>query len=190
MGDYKDLVDGWGEREKPAADALYSWYTARYIPSSVVDVGCGSGVFLDKYKESGIEILGVDFEENSRERLGGNLIVADLTKPLVLPKKYDLAMCFEVFEHIPEEFADVAVESLSKASDRIIFSAAQPNQVGTNHINCQTKGYWLGKFAKFGIEIDIFDSECLLTWAENSGHFANAHWLVENMMVLKRVKWD
>lgn len=190
MGHYKDFVDAWGEREKPAADALYIWSKFKINPKSVVDVGCGSGVFLDKYKEDGTEIMGVDFEENSRERLGGNLIIADLTKPLVLPKKYDMAMCFEVFEHISEEFSNIAVESLSKAADFIIFSAAKPDQVGENHINCQTKGYWLGKFAKFGIEVDLLSSGNLLGFAESCGQFVNAHWLVENMMVLRRVKWD
>jgi len=128
-------------------------------PKSVVDFGCGVGAFLAAFREFGInEILGIDgswIDKNSLIIPHGSFMCADLKEPISLTQEYDLAISLEVAEHIPEECADIFVDSLTRAAPIIVFSAAIPLQGGERHINEKWQDYWAQKFKKHGyIAID------------------------------------
>lgn len=80
----------------------------------------------------------------------------ELADGVNVDRKYDLAMSLEVAEHLPAESADLFVESLTKASDFILFSAAIPFAGGTNHINEQWPDYWNSLFNKYGYTVMDF----------------------------------
>lgn len=98
-----------------------------------------------------IEILGVEGEWLDKNKLHVDeslILIKDLEKPLTIHKRFDLALCLEVVEHLSESSADVIVDTLTGLSDIIIFSAAIPGQKGQNHINEQYIEYWEKKFKK------------------------------------------
>lgn len=123
-------------------------------PKSVVDIGCGLGTFLYVFKERGVkEVLGVDGKWVDKTKLGQYLdekefLTADLELLIDIKKQFDLAVCLEVAEHLPEKSAETLVKSLTSLSKHILFSAAIPFQGGQNHINEQSVAYWKKKFAK------------------------------------------
>lgn len=125
-------------------------------PKSVLDVGCGIGTWLSVAKDSGIsDVLGVDGDNVDRGLLSMYLFERefesyDLTNLLELSKKYDLCICLEVAEHLPEYAANTLVKSLKEHSDVILFSAAIPGQGGQNHLNEQWPEYWADKFVQYG----------------------------------------
>lgn len=124
-----------------------------FNPKNVIDIGCGTGAWLSAFVENGVyEILGIDGEYNTfaPSILKDNYISHDLSNPLVVDKKYDLAITFEVAEHIDESFADIFVSNLCSCSDNIVWSAAVPGQRGLNHVNEQWPSYWISKFTKLG----------------------------------------
>jgi len=132
-------------------------------PRSVVDVGCGTGTFLKIFEKEGItDIMGFDGEWVNKDILLKNISSdkfqeVDLEKEVPINRKYDLAICLEVLEHIDNSFADVAVKTLTRLSDIIVFSAAIPGQGGQNHVNEQWYGYWVSKFRKYNyIFHDVF----------------------------------
>lgn len=186
MGRYKNFVDAWGAHERGSAKILSIWLDRQFHMNSIVDIGCGNGVFLLDFMESGKDILGIDYEDNAKKLIGKRLVIADLTKPLELDKKYELALCIEVIEHIDQKYEDVVIQSIANAADIIVFSGAKPNQIGENHINCQAKEYWLEKFNAVGIELWIEKSEELIEYISAQSEFLKCPWLVENLMILKR----
>ncbi len=125
-------------------------------PKSVVDVGCGIGTFLHVFKKAGVEdVLGYDGTWVNLDQLSKYLSPAffkkvDLEKTLVPERTFDLALCLEVAEHLQPESADILVETLTTLSNRILFAAAIPGQMGQNHINEQWPDYWLEKFNRYG----------------------------------------
>ena len=130
-------------------------------PRSVVDVGSGIGTFLSVFIENGIEdVLGVDGSWVDRGKLYTDekyFVEADLEQPLELGRRFDLAVCLEVAEHLKPEAADTIIASLCSLSDSVVFSAAIPGQGGDNHINEQPFEYWQEKFAARGYQYyDIF----------------------------------
>lgn len=113
-------------------------------PHSVVDFGCGQGEWLDAFSLD--DTTGVDIAAPE----GPRLLRADLCRPLDLGRRYDLALCLEVGEHLPESAADVLIDTLTHHSAHVVFSAAVPGQEGKGHINCQPLDYWRQKFQRRG----------------------------------------
>jgi SAM-dependent methyltransferase len=133
-------------------------------PESVIDIGCGLGNWLNVFKQFGCsKVLGVDGSNVDRSKLVINdneFVVHDLTQPLTLSKKFDLCVCLEVAEHLPESCSDALIQSLISCADTILFSAALPLQGGQNHINEQPFSYWINKFNSKGYKVfDVFRSK-------------------------------
>ncbi len=141
---------------------------AEFNPKRVIDVGCGTGALLEALRDRGCEILGLensdaalawcrtrrlsvakfDLEKDGSEQLGA----------------FDMAISVEVAEHLPERIADRFVDFLTELSGTIVFTAAQPGQGGTDHVNEQPPAYWIAKFEQRGFKHDVDVSE---RWRES-----------------------
>ncbi|MDB5120191.1 MAG: hypothetical protein JWN56_1409 [Sphingobacteriales bacterium] len=129
-------------------------------PTNVIDIGCGTGSWLSVAKQLGAaNVLGVDGIFTGTNMLcieESEFKEHDLRSPLNLTTHYDLAICLEVAEHLPEIAADNLIDVLTAHSDIILFSAAIPGQGGQFHVNEQWPEYWQRKFAEKGyITFDI-----------------------------------
>ena len=125
-------------------------------PSSIVDIGCGSGHWLAAAAELGVtDFLGVDGDWVNESQLGipaKKFIAHDLSTPLNLDRRFDLALSLEVAEHLSEAAAGTLVQNLCSAADTVVFSAAIPGQGGRHHINEQWPAYWADLFHGCGYQ--------------------------------------
>jgi SAM-dependent methyltransferase len=139
------------------AEHIVPFIIKLFNPSSVLDVGCGLGNFLKIFIDSGInDVNGIEGEwlDTSKLVIDKNVVyIKDLEKPFHLKRKFDIALCLEVAEHISENAAEQFIQSLTDHSDVIIFSAAIPEQGGQNHINEQWIDYWDSLFNKRGYKL-------------------------------------
>ncbi len=123
-------------------------------PRSVIDVGCGIGVWLGVFRECGVEdIFGVDGEWVDAAQLvipRECFAARNLEAPLGIGRTADLAVCLEVGEHLPASSADTLVGNLTAAAGVVLFSAAIPLQGGLHHVNEQWPEYWAERFAARG----------------------------------------
>jgi SAM-dependent methyltransferase len=121
---------------------------------SAADIGCGVGTWLSILRKRGVKnIRGFDGSWVSKDLLEipNDLFTEyDLTTPIKIGERYDLAISLEVAEHLPEQSADTFIDSLTGLSDFVLFSAAIPHQGGVNHVNEQWQSYWAAKFAERG----------------------------------------
>jgi SAM-dependent methyltransferase len=125
-------------------------------PHSAVDVGCGLGEWLAELQVAGVpDVLGLDGDHVVREQLeipDHAFRAVDLTLPLRLDRRFDLAISLEVAEHLPPERGDSFVADLVALAPAVLFSAAIPGQPGTHHINTRWQDEWAAIFADFGYE--------------------------------------
>lgn len=180
---------------RPSALAIIPEVIKLVQPKSVIDLGCGIGVWLSVFKELGVEdISGVDGDWVDQERLKIQkdcFISADLRQPFNLGKQFDLAVSVEVAEHLPRESAEDFVDSLVKLAPVVLFSAAVPFVPGNMHINCQWPSWWAKHFYSRGyVVIDcirnkVWSNEKVM-WAYSQGImiFVNEK-LLENYPLLK-----
>lgn len=150
-------------------------------PKSVIDVGCGVGTWLSVCQELGIDdVVGLDGPYVSEGMLKipvTKFKKTDLSKPVSISRKFDLAMSLEVAEHLSELDAETFVDSLVKLSPVVLFSAAIPLQGGHNHVNEQWQSYWADKFFKKGYV--VVDCIRQAVWSKDSVEW----WYAQNVLL-------
>lgn len=180
-----------------AAQKIVPIIMSLFNPKSVLDVGCGIGTWLHVFNNNNVtDVMGVDGDYVNRSLLNKYInekffTPTDLCSAFDLKRKFDIAICFEVAEHLPPESADIFIDSIAKHADVIIFSAAVPEQIGQNHLNEQWQSYWAAKFAALGYsaydlirpkvwndaDVDMWYKQNMLVFAKQPLPFPKAEYL-------------
>lgn len=137
---------------------LWEVLLARFAPRSLLDVGCGVGRTIDYFVDRGVEAFGIEASALaiSHARHPERIDRQDLRRgPYRHPKApFDLVWCYEVAEHLHENFSDALVETLVSSGRTVVLSAAQPGQGGVGHLNEQPVSYWRIKIEAHGFALD------------------------------------
>lgn len=150
-------------------------------PASIVDFGCGSAGWLAAAGHHGVnDMLGVDgpwVAASTLEIAPERFVAADLAAPLELGRRFDLALCLEVIEHLPPEAGAVLIATLTTHAPIVLFSAAVPGQGGEGHVNEAWPSVWRDLFAQRGFAcLDILRGKF---WNET----AIEPWYRQNLLV-------
>jgi SAM-dependent methyltransferase len=142
-----------------SAEVIIGLLTDQLPVGSVLDLGCGRGMWLAKWRaRRAAEVIGVDGPYVEIERLHiprSAFVPRDLSTTLSLGRRFDLVQSLEVAEHLPESAADQFVDNVVNHGDLVLFSAAIPGQGGERHVNEQPLDYWRNKF--LARQYDAFD---------------------------------
>jgi hypothetical protein len=123
----------------------------------MIDYGAGDGWWSHSFKQIGgdpAQCYAVEMDAIAGEHIPDDVyfVQHDLRLPLTdLQGTFDITMCLEVAEHLPKHLArNVLLDTLTRSTGQfLIFSAAQPGQEGTGHINLQPLSYWIESIEKW-----------------------------------------
>jgi len=141
----------------------FKYLYERFLPSSAIDVGCGSGHYLKLLNNLGTaQILGLDgTSPQSLYIPPEHYIQHDLHQSFDCQKKFDLVICCEVAEHLNPGSEEILISNLEDHANHIIlFSAAAPDQPGHGHINCKPFSFWAEQWATRGWVPMVFETLC------------------------------
>ena len=138
------------QRTRHSANLILSILFGKILgrtPTSVIDVGCGTGVWLSEMENFGVE--------NTNGIEGSWLPKTSFLAQLdnFHHEPVDLCLSLEVAEHLPESSAEGFVRNLVRFSDTILFSAAPIGQGGRYHFNERPISYWKEIFKRHGYSI-------------------------------------
>ena len=154
---------------------------------SVVDFGCGTGVYVSEWRRLGLEALGFEYSAKARriakERMGVEVGGFDLAAFAGAGRSFDLATSFEVAEHLPPHLGERLVDVCCRSAPAVVFSAAHPGQRGQGHIHLQPKAYWIERFAARGFRLQAADTKRLE--AELRASLSRGFWLADNVAVYR-----
>ena len=158
--------------------------------TSAIDLGAGPGYYAATLAEAGVDTWAVDISKDAPvfSCEGVHSIRYDLRNELKLERVFDLVLCIEVAEHLPESAADELCATIARhAGDMVVFTAAPPGQGGTGHINCQPPDYWSKKLKQCGLLYRPMHTKIIkeLWTSICGGKFA---YLSRNVSVYKRRK--
>lgn len=167
--------------EKPFAKRLAGWIDENLQPSCCLDIGCGPGIYVDELRELGIDSTGIDTDD----RVSGKPYLKQQSLFDLTDEQADVVICLEVAEHIGSEnnrqIAKKAAGAV-KAGGTLIWSAAQPGQGGSGHINCQPKEYWKDELTQAGLQFDPELTDSVVNYARSGYHMG---WFANNAMVFQ-----
>ncbi len=153
----------------------------RHRPESLLDVGCGNGLYPWLAQTLGVStVLGLDgiapsatvFADESYRQV-------DLHEPFNIGRSFDLVTCLEVAEHLRPEATGPFLDRVgAHARERIVFSMAEPGQPGNGHINCLPMAQVLALWSDRGWQPDLSETLALRALSSLS-------WLRRNLLVLR-----
>lgn len=123
--DFKNM----GEKRRFLKDALDRLATGS-TPPRLLDVGCGTGEFLQASRELGIEALGIDvdasIERYAKEKYGFDVVTGMLDENSFEADRFDIVVLSHVIEHLPDPNPLLAViRKILKPGG--VFLVATPN---------------------------------------------------------------
>ncbi len=104
---HKEKDNWWFKGKRLAIHALIS----KYIPqhTSVLDIGCGTGIILKEFQSKGKDVYGTDISNEAiqfaQKRGLTNIFNIDFSKEPIPQKYFDLILCLDVLEHIENDKA-------------------------------------------------------------------------------------
>ncbi len=151
----KAFFKEWGkEHEKyiHSAEIITDILFDLFKPKKLADLGCGCGIYSHLFKNKGTGVFALDGVLPPKAySFPVDIHQQDLTIPFENTfGNFDLTLCLEVAEHIPEPLTDIFLDNILKFSDTLVLSAAPKGQEGHHHVNEQPKRYWVKKLAEKG----------------------------------------
>jgi hypothetical protein len=137
-------------------------------PGTVLDAGCAWGFLVEALRQRDVEAFGVDISDYAMQNVHPEVQpycwIGSVAEPF--PQKYDLIVCIEVLEHLPQAQAEQAVQNFCLHSDSVLFSSTPFDYKEATHFNVQLPEYWAELFARQGFFRDIdFDASFVTPWA-------------------------
>lgn len=145
---------------------------------TAVDIGCGNGAYTHNLIDSGIDCCGFDGSPLTYILTSGLCSVMDFSQPVMIGK-FDLVLCLEVGEHVPNEYEKVFIDNICNASQKwICLSWGIPGQPGYGHVNCQTNEYIINELKSRGFN---YRNDLSLILRENS----TFDWFKNTLMIFE-----
>ena len=167
-----------------SADAIADSIFTTYRPGTVADVGCGTGVLLDRLRTRGVVVWGLEYAKaalavcRARELDVTTFDVTNDDLPAGLTA--DLVVSMEVGAQLPESAADRYVDLLCRIAPLVVFSVEAPGGGDRYPKNEQPHSYWVEKYHRRGF---AFEEAISLEWRKKAG---TASWFSRNVMVFRR----
>lgn len=141
---------------------------ADIAPRTVLDAGCAMGLLVEALRDRGVDAHGIDVSEyalrQAREDIRPYVRNASVTDPL--PQRYDLIVCIEVLEHLPEASARAATENFASHTDDVLFSSTPSDFSEVTHVTVKPPEWWAERFARQELFRDVdFDANFITPWA-------------------------
>ncbi len=162
--DYSWETDSWREFFTHVAQRVLALAPC----ATVLDVGCARGLLVQAFAAEGVDASGIDVSEHAvataHPDVRDRLRVASATAPI--EGHYDLITCIEVLEHMDPRAAQDAIDSMTAATDQIVFSSSPLDLAEPTHVNVHETHQWAAWFADRGFfrRADV-DLSFLTPWA-------------------------
>ena len=126
-------------------------YCKKFDPSSVIDYGCGTGVYSEVMRLEGFNIMALDVFKSHRDYCKQNY--SEL-KVIARPKEADLMLFIEVAEHMTDQEIKNAIDIIEP---RVILFSSTPHTTENDemwgHINIKGEQEWIMFWKVLGYKV-------------------------------------
>lgn len=134
-----DISPSWG-KELNQANQERVEATLRLVPtgiSNILDLGCGDGAIANPLFDKGIHVTGLDISLSALKHLKGNGIRASSECLPFRDKLFDLVICAEILEHLPQGIYEKTLGEIERITNTyIIVTTPNREYLPSGHAKC------------------------------------------------------
>ena len=164
MNDYPPFSLLEDQARLPPSDRYAATIVTRIIdryldPQSVLDIGCGNGVWLDVLRDGGRRyVQGIGEDAYALHDLAidpAQILIASLDRPLTLNRTFDLVVCLEGPDQVEPRFAEVLVNNCVRHADAVLFSTVLSDDADPT-AGLADSSDWAAAFHRHGfVDVDL-----------------------------------
>ena len=149
----KEWFTNWEELKVVLSELIHTMPNC----SSVFDFGCGPGIMIDYMNDLGVYYTGCDYSKDARELYLKHYgkypfqYVQHLND--IKGKKYDLFLCFDVFEHMNNEEI-VQLLGTTTAFSTFLLNISREKYI-PGHINIKSDSQWIHFLEQYGLSYQV-----------------------------------
>lgn len=123
--------DLWG-RERPLEEKARLQELLSLIPanvSSILDAGCGDGALVNRLASRYSQVIGLDLSLEALRYVRVSKLLASLKSIPFPDRSFDLVICSEVLEHLPEDIYISASTELQRVANKYLLISVPNNEL-------------------------------------------------------------
>ena len=141
-------------------------------------------------QQLGVDAIGIDGVDLPLDLRAPQLEIrcADLRDRIrdgLVPPAYDLSLCLDVLEHLPEADAQRAIETITRGAQLLVLSCAPPGQGGHHHVNEQPRRHWIARLAAIGWSYSRRETGALESTFLSCREALPLSWMYHNLCVYR-----
>ena len=126
-------------------------YCKKFEPSSVIDYGCGTGVYSEVMRQEGFNMMALDVFKSHRDYCKEQY--SEL-KVIARPKAAEMMLFIEVAEHMTDQEISNAIDVIEP---RVILFSSTPHTTENDemwgHINIKQEAEWIAFWNVLGYKV-------------------------------------
>jgi 2-polyprenyl-3-methyl-5-hydroxy-6-metoxy-1,4-benzoquinol methylase len=126
-------------------------YCKKFEPSSVIDYGCGTGVYSEVMRQEGFNMMALDVFKSHRDYCKEQY--SEL-KVIARPKAAEMMLFIEVAEHMTDQEISNAIDVIEP---RVILFSSTPHSTENDemwgHINIKQEAEWVAFWNVLGYKV-------------------------------------
>lgn len=157
------------QRSLNAYDQIAQRIQDEIDPETVLDVGCGMGLLVERLRRRRIAAIGIDQDqtviEQADPKVRPYLFRSDYATALH-EGSFDLAVCIETLAEIPPQSAANVIRNICSRTRSILFSLRPAADDAKPAEKVRAPAFWAGLFAENEFFLDSsFDASFITPWA-------------------------
>lgn len=118
---------GWGPKAAKINPHRAKLIERHLLGERILDLGCGSGIWVDHFSRRGYQVTGVDWVEefisHAKETYRGEFILADVRRLPFPDDSFDTVLMFSLLEHLDQE--EEVLREVRRVGKRLILIVPQ-----------------------------------------------------------------
>lgn len=138
---FYDALSRWG-KPHDIANIQRIEQTISMIPedvNTILDVGCGDGTVSNQLMGKGLDVTGVDLSGEALRYFTGRGVIARLDQLSFPDSSFDLIICAEVLEHLPDDIYESALKEIERVAQKyILITTPNKEYLPAGFVKCES----------------------------------------------------